>query len=127
MKVIVAGGRDFNPTEQDRVRLKNLLVEIKATDIVCGEAKGADSFGKEVGVELGLNIISCPADWKNLDVSICKIKERYDGTKYNALAGFNRNQQMADIGDVLIAFKGGNGTDDMISRMEKLNKPVYRL
>jgi len=54
------------------------------------------------------------------------VKENKYG-KYNALAGFNRNQQMAEYADVLIAIIKNNssGTRDMIDRMNKLNKKVY--
>lgn len=51
--------------------------------------------------------------------NLCKIGIRKDGNKYNILAGFNRNEKMAEVADMLIYFKGGNGTNDMVQRAEK--------
>lgn len=41
-----------------------------------------------------------------------------DGTKYDLLAGFRRNQRMLDESkpDVVVAFRGGDGTEDMVKR-----------
>lgn len=44
-------------------------------------------------------------------------------------AGPIRNQHMLDIGkpDVVLAFPGGRGTEDMIRRAEKAGVPVKRI
>jgi len=49
MKVIVAGGRDFVSTLEDDLWLITTLEELGTTEIVCGEAKGADELGKIIG------------------------------------------------------------------------------
>ena len=125
MKVIVAGGRDFQPRNVDRELLEEFLTAIQCTEVVCGEAKGADAFGKQMAVELGIAVISFPAKWDDIVNGHVKIKTNYYGKVYNALAGFNRNQEMAEHADVLFAFPGGSGTQDMISRMVSQGKKVY--
>lgn len=124
MKIIVAGGRDFKSTDSDIVALKELFSEHKCTEVVCGEASGADTFGKTIAIELGIPVKSFPAKWNDLETPPVKIKYNSYNKPYNALAGFNRNREMAEYADMLIAFKGGNGTKDMINQMINLNKQV---
>lgn len=95
--VIVAGGRDFIPTEASKEWLIKTLREVGASHIVCGCASGADSFGEQVGIELGLVILRFPAKWAEL------------GRK----AGFLRNISMSEVADVCILFPGGKGTEHM--------------
>ena len=106
-------------------RLKTLEEEIKNTYGVKVFSLPFDVRDKKAVEEA---IHSLPHDWKNIDVPIVVVKENKYG-KYNALAGFNRNQQMAEYADVLIAIIKNNssGTRDMIERMNKLNKKVYVL
>ena len=70
--------------------------------IVQGGAKGADFLAKVYCHEYGFKCIEYPADWK----------------KYGKGAGHIRNQQMLDKEnpDIVIAFQGGRGTEDMIKR-----------
>jgi len=109
MKVIVAGGRDFNWYNLMKVRLDNYFKDITPT-IVCGEARGADSLGRRYAEEKGLAIESYPADWN----------------KYGKSAGYKRNELMAQNADALVAFWDGKskGTKHMINTMLKLDKPV---
>lgn len=97
LKVIVAGGRDFN----DYTRLKSILDHIpQSFEVVCGEARGADSLGNRYALENGLTIHSFPADWNT----------------HGKSAGYKRNAQMAAFADALVAFWDGSsrGTKSMI-------------
>lgn len=67
------------------------------TDIVCGMARGADTFGKRIGESLGLNVLKYPAEWD----------------RYGKSAGYKRNVQMAEVADICILFPGGKGTEHM--------------
>lgn len=88
MKVIIAGGRDFN----DYKHLSEVLDHLKKPfDVVCGEAKGADSLGKRYAKEHELTVHSFPADWDT----------------HGKSAGYKRNEQMADFADACIAFWDG--------------------
>lgn len=97
MKVIIAGGRNFKPTNKHDAWLKSILLDLRAIEIVCGRATGADLFGKQVGESLNIPIKEFPADW---DI-------------HGKGAGPIRNKQMADYADCLILFPGGSGSKNM--------------
>lgn len=135
-KVIIAGGRDFNWTSKHLERIDKILYRFATTDkaqvpcfynleMVTGTASGADQIPYYYKTWFGVPIKEFPSDWKNLDVPICKIKYNKFGA-YNALAGFNRNQDMANYADALIAFWDGesSGTLDMIERAVDANLKV---
>ena len=109
MKVIVAGGRDFDNYELLKEKLDFYFKDITPV-IVCGEAKGADLLGRRYAEEKGLDILSYPAEWE----------------KYGKSAGFRRNEQMAANATALVAFWDGKskGTKHMIDTMKRLNKPI---
>jgi hypothetical protein len=129
MKVIIAGGRDFLDYELLKVAIKDSCLEI--TEVVCGEAKGADLLGRRWAEENNIPIASFPAKWKDLsgeDGYPVKTNHRY-GNSYNACAGHNRNIMMAKYADELIAFWDGKsrGTMHMIATAtkENLNVKIY--
>lgn len=79
MRIIVAGGRDFNDFELLELNLNRLInyllketVISKNTEIeiVCGKAKGADTLGEEFAKKYGLNIKYFPADWNRFGKNI---------------------------------------------------------
>ena len=107
-KVIVAGSRTFNNYQLLKTELDKR--KDKISEVVCGEAKGADSFGKTWAIQNNIPVTSFPVDWHT----------------YGAAAGYIRNHQMGDYADELIAFWDGQskGTKDMINYMDKLNKKV---
>lgn len=101
MKVIIAGGRDFNDYDYLREKCDYYLQNMIDVEIVSGKAKGADSLGERYGTEKGFKIKEFPADWD----------------KYGKSAGYRRNGDMADYADSLIAFWDGEskGTNHMIN------------
>ena len=107
MKVIVAGGRDFNNYEYLKKRLDELEIEI--TEIVCGEARGADTLGKRYAIERGIPVKSFPAEWD----------------RYGKAAGAIRNAEMGAYADYLVAFwnQESRGTKNMIDYMRGHHKP----
>ena len=129
MKLIIAGGRKFN----NRKLLVDGVIGIlnkhklhkQELTIISGVASGADKLGLSMAKANSIGFEEFPADWKNLDVKNCIVKHGKYG-EYNALAGHNRNCQMAYAADELLAFWDGEstGTKHMISFMESLGKPV---
>ena len=104
MKVIIAGGRDFNNRE---VAFKCLDKRMwsKGDVIVSGHASGADALGEEYAKAHGLDIDLHPANWR----------------EYGRAAGPIRNREMAEVADKLIAFWDGKsrGTKNMISEAKE--------
>ena len=106
MRVLVCGGRDF--TNLDLVR-KTIDSFGKDVIVIHGGAQGADSLAGAVAKELGLQLEVYPAQW----------------AKYGKAAGPIRNQQMLDSKpDTVIAFPGGKGTKDMVTRATNNGVPV---
>lgn len=97
MKVIIAGGRDFEGLYEHFAWLTNHLKEMGATEVVCGMARGADMFGYHAAQMLHLPVKEFPADWN----------------KFGKSAGYKRNVEMADYADAVILFPGGKGTMHM--------------
>ncbi len=63
-------------------------------EIVSGMAKGADTLAIKFAQKHDLALKEFPADWNNLDITPCRIMTNSYGS-YNALAGHNRNRNMA--------------------------------
>jgi hypothetical protein len=101
MKCIIAGGRDYIPTPDDKELVIMFIKHYKIDKIVSGNARGADKFGEDIAKELKLKLILFPADWD----------------RYGKRAGFLRNRQMAEYTDYAILFPGGKGTDSMRKEM----------
>lgn len=115
MKVIIAGGRDFNNEEMALAFLNQLIKEgyliESEIEVVCGEARGADTVGKSIAQGNNLPLHSFPAHWH----------------KHGNSAGYIRNSEMANFADVLVAFWDGQsaGTKHMIDIMTAKDKPVH--
>ena len=107
-KYIVAGSRDF----QNYPFLCQVLDEVKdeIEEIVCGEARGADTLGRNYAYKNNIPVKSFPANW----------------SAYGKSAGFMRNAEMANYADKAIVFWNGKspGTEDMINKMKQLGKDI---
>ena len=105
MKVIIAGGRDFNQYSEMVTRCKHYFKNTDNVEIVSGNAKGADFLGERFAKENEYSLKLFPADWN----------------KHGKPAGILRNIDMADYADALIAFWDGKsrGTKHMIDIAEQ--------
>lgn len=110
-RVIVCGGRDYADSRTvywalDQVRSKHGIPVI-----IHGGARGADALAASWAEEVGATVEVYEADWE----------------RHGKGAGPVRNQQMVDAGaDGCIAFPGGRGTADMVSRCKKAGIPVWQ-
>lgn len=79
------------------------------TEVVCGMARGADTWGRMWAEENGIPVKKFPAEWN----------------KFGRAAGPIRNSQMAEYADSLIVFiySGSRGSKNMLDTMAKLKKP----
>ena len=122
MKILVCGGRDYGfrpkgcPPESarsydERARRERFMLDETLSDIhrtrgpfttlIHGGAPGADALAASWALANGLSILSFVADWKT----------------HGRAAGPIRNQQMIEeTPDLVIAFRGGAGTADMVRR-----------
>lgn len=109
MKVVIAGGREFNDYELLREICDGVIPVVP--EIVSGGARGTDKLGEQYAKEKGYDLKVFPADWN----------------KHGKGAGPIRNRQMAEYGDMLIAFWDGKskGTKNMIDTSKKLGLIVY--
>lgn len=108
MKILVCGSRYFN----DYKKMKEVLDEYEISEIIEGEARGADLLARKYGEEREIQVHPFPALWD----------------KYGRAAGQIRNAQMLNEGrpDFVIAFRGPNsrGTQNMIDQANKAGVPV---
>lgn len=107
-------------------------IAVKITHVISGKApEGGDYWGEKWADDRKIPVIPFPADWNNLDTPGAVIKTNKYGQPYNARAGFDRNQLMADYaaahnGRLIAILKGkSSGTSDMITRAKKLDIPCY--
>ena len=105
MKVIVAGGRDFDNYGYLKLALDKIQENYgEITEVISGTAKGVDKLGERYALENDIPIKKFIPDWEGL------------GKK----AGHVRNRQMGDYAEghngMLIAFwdKKSKGTKGMI-------------
>ena len=111
MKVVAAGGRDFNDYKLLKEALDNFQQEYgNIAEVVSGGARGSDKLGEQYANENKIPIKRFVPDWERL------------GKK----AGHVRNRQMGDYAKehngMLVAFwdKQSKGTKGMIDYAKKI-------
>jgi hypothetical protein len=107
MRVLVCGGRDW----RDAGAIRRILTQMIPHVVITGGCRGADALAAEIAQDLGLGVKVIEADWE----------------QYGRAAGPIRNQLMIDEGkpDLVIAFPGGRGTADMVSRAKAAGVRVW--
>jgi len=121
MKVAVIGGREF----KDYNRLKKILDLYPITFVVSGGANGADSLGAKYSREVLMKEPEVyDALWNDLTAEPCVIKKRKDGSEYNVLAGMNRNTDIINNCQMVVACWDGlsTGTKDSLDKAHNLKK-----
>lgn len=111
MKVIIAGGRDFKGTAKSLASLIHYMCRLPITEVVCGMARGADTYGYDFAKKFKIPIKEFKPDWN----------------KFGKSAGYRRNQEMGEYADYAILFPGGKGTAHMKNIMIKLGKPYVEI
>jgi hypothetical protein len=110
MKVIIAGGRNFNDYNLLKLKCNEILANLTDVEIVSGCADGADRLGELYAKDFKYKLKRFPANW---------------GLNGNS-AGVIRNKEMANYSDILIAFwdERSKGTQNMIKTAKELNLTV---
>lgn len=103
VRVLVCGGRDYNDREAIGYYLDSL--KPRPEIIINGGARGADSHANAWAVWRQVRQWVFYPDWET----------------HGRAAGPMRNQRMLDEAkpDLVVAFPGGSGTADMVSRAKK--------
>ena len=108
MKLIIAGSCTF--TDYQLLCQQLASDKHRLTLVITGGARGADQLGYRWAWKHAIRHQLLRADWE----------------RFGKSAGVRRNYQMAQAGDMLLAFWDGRsaGTQHMISCMQQLGKPV---
>lgn len=110
LKVIIAGGRDFDNYELLETYCDKILINSKRVEIISGGAKGADFLGEKYANERRFQLSVFNADWNT----------------HGKYAGIERNKRMAHSATALIAFWDGKskGTKHMIEYAKQIGLMV---
>lgn len=128
IRIAVVGSRKFtNQGYMDKV-LDEYLELLGPFVVITGGATGADTCAiRWANDRLPFPPVVYPAHWNNLTAADAVIKVRR-GKRYDARAGFRRNQLIVDDSDMVLAFfpskKWSPGTSDTIDKAKQAGKPV---
>lgn len=120
IRIIVAGGRDFDNYQLLSDTLTEYIEKLDVMDLnsitfISGTARGADRLGERFANNIGLLVRRFPANWD----------------EYGKSAGYIRNKEMAEYTaegtGVLFAFWNGEsrGTKHMIDLAHKYGLEVH--
>lgn len=107
MKMIVCGGRDYEPTCYDGDMLVALLRYFKPGDVLTGGARGVDLWAEDIAREMGIGVVTYLPDY-----------DKHGGSR----APLVRNEDMAKdaVPDgPVVAFTGNTGTAHMVGMGRK--------
>lgn len=111
MRVIVAGGREFNDYQLLKESLDIIFSNLNKEElvIISGTARGADQLGERYAMGNKIKLERFPADWN----------------RFGKAAGSIRNRQMATEGkaDAVVIFWDGKstGTKNMLDIAKELD------
>jgi len=113
LRVLVCGGRGYRDWPQLSGELDRLHAERDFAEVIHGAAPGADTLADTWARSRGIVSRQFIALWQ---------------TEGKA-AGPRRNQRMLDEGqpDLVVAFSGGKGTDDMVRRAKAAGVEVVEV
>ena len=98
------------------------------TEVVSGGARGVDSLAERWASDHGVPCKVFKADWDNLRAPGAVIKTNKWRKKYNANAGFQRNQDIVNYAEAVIAIQPNgptSGTQDTVRKTKKAKKPLH--
>lgn len=113
MRIVVTGSRFGDDYALVDWALYKVHKKHGITCLINGLATGYDTISRRWALDNGVPVQDFPADWG----------------AYKKRAGPIRNQQMIDEGkpDAAVAFPGGDGTADMVRRLERRGIPIWDL
>lgn len=132
MRILVCGGHKYSDREHvwNILDLLHMEFDFAPLILIHGDAPGADNLAKRWALKTErVKELAFPADWSNISHPKALIKRHRNGSLYDALTGFRRNQEMIDQGkpELVLAFPGGAGTADMVKRALKAGTEVREI
>lgn len=109
MRLIIAGGRDYQFTEEDKAWLDAIHAKYKVTMVISGGARGADYCGEAWAAANGILVLVKPAEWN----------------VHGKAAGPIRNEEMAREATAVALFSGGKGTASMRSIAKRYGLQMF--
>ena len=111
-KVLVCGGRDYHDEQAVRVVLSTMHQWRPFDVLIHGDQRGADTLARKWAERNNVKHVAYPADWDH----------------YGNRAGPIRNREMIkEQPDIVVAFPGEWGTNDMIEVAKEQEVPVIDL
>jgi hypothetical protein len=112
-KVLCCGGRNYHDYQLVSLALDNLRLRLGDFAVIHGNATGADELSGLWGRSKGLPVIQVPANWHF----------------YSKSAGTIRNGWILDLcaPTCAVAFPGGKGTADMITKCKAAGLDVWEI
>src|ERR1700679_1966392 len=110
MRLLVCGGRDYSDLARVEAELDAIHAVTPITLLIHGAAFGADTLAWQWAKCHSVPVMAVPADWFN----------------HGKSAGPKRNAKMLAEGrpNLVLAFPGGRGTEDMVSKAERAGAKV---
>ena len=110
MRLAIIGTRDL-PGSPEAVATAIAQHSLAPTAVLCGEARGPDTWGRLWAEQQGIPVISYPAGWE----------------RYGRSAGMIRNREMINAADEVLALWDGKskGTGQAIALAKRRGIPVY--
>lgn len=128
-RILIAGTRSYDDTDHFNKTMEEIIGSFKGKGevaFISGAApSGADKLIIDWCVEHNYPCCLFKADWDNIDTKEAIVKTNSSGKKYNAMAGFERNEQMAEYASQGYLFwdKKSSGTKDMLARLKAKHIP----
>ena len=132
MKIGMVGSREY----QNFRKIKDTIFSLKqkfgdGVEIISGgQPKGADGYAKKFALEFDMKYVEFPPRHYQYNQHCILVQYHY-GKKYHITNFFDRNKQIAEYSDCIVAFIPNNyssrGTLDTIEHAQKLKKKVVIL
>ncbi len=106
--VVVTGGRDFSDKGYIETKLNEVKGTVEIAELIHGDARGVDRICGDWANANHIPVRVMPADWSQ-----------------GKSAGFRRNEEMARLAEVCVAFPGGNGTAHMKKTCQDLGLEMF--
>lgn len=123
-RFLVAGTRSYDDIEHFNKTMEEVIAEHQSKGKIAFISGGASSGADDLIIDWceKYNYPYCvfKAEWDNVDKKDAIVKINAKGKPYNAMAGFDRNEEMAEYASDACVFwdKKSPGTKDMISRLK---------